>query len=190
MVRGTACHRWWGKDVSIRTGITSECIEESAGVWGVACYTMPWQVCEGAYRGAGDTLTPLPITFLIAIVNLILDPILMFTYKMHLSGAALATVIAQYVGMFAYMALMFSGTSRSPITREEAPPEAVRVKPTLKSVVEDAGHLLPLLGEILSANINMLIRHSTLLATWAVATAVATGIGTYEVAAHQVGGVG
>lgn len=35
-------------------------------------------VCEGAYRGAGDTLTPLPIALAIALVNLVLDPLLIF----------------------------------------------------------------------------------------------------------------
>ena len=35
-------------------------------------------VCEGAYRGSGDTLTPLPIALAIAVVNLVLDPLFIF----------------------------------------------------------------------------------------------------------------
>ncbi len=36
------------------------------------------QVCEGTYRGFGDTMTPLPIAMSVALVNLILDPLLIF----------------------------------------------------------------------------------------------------------------
>lgn len=50
-------------------------------------------VCEGAYRGSGDTLTPLPIALAIALVNLVLDPLLIFARnaggELHYFGAGL-----------------------------------------------------------------------------------------------------
>lgn len=45
---------------------------------------------------------------------------------------------------------------------------------------------LPTLAQLLSANVAMLVRNGTLMTTWALATAVATRMGTLDVAAHQV----
>lgn len=83
-------------------------------------------VCEGAYRGFGDTLTPLPVTFLVAAVNIILDPLLIFGGRgggrglgWGVAGAAWATVIAQYVGIVAYMCLLFGKGTTSPLYRKQ-----------------------------------------------------------------------
>jgi Na+-driven multidrug efflux pump len=83
-------------------------------------------VCEGAYRGFGDTLTPLPVTFLVALVNLILDPLLIFGGRgggrglgWGVAGAAWATVIAQYVGIAAYLCLLFGKGKTSPLYKKE-----------------------------------------------------------------------
>ena len=83
-------------------------------------------VCEGAYRGFGDTLTPLPVTFLVALVNLVLDPLLIFGGKAGgrglgwgVAGAAWATVIAQYVGIAAYLCLLFGKGKTSPLYKKE-----------------------------------------------------------------------
>jgi Na+-driven multidrug efflux pump len=37
-----------------------------------------FMVCEGVYRGFGDTMTPLPIAMTVAFINLFLDPLLIF----------------------------------------------------------------------------------------------------------------
>ena len=93
-------------------------------------------VCEGAYRGFGDTLTPLPVTFLVATVNIILDPLLIFGGRgggrglgWGVAGAAWATVIAQYVGIAAYLCLLFGKGKTSPLYRDKGG----------KKVVEEAG---------------------------------------------------
>mmetsp|Transcript_12815 Transcript_12815/g.26006 ORF Transcript_12815/g.26006 Transcript_12815/m.26006 type:complete len:520 (-) Transcript_12815:1718-3277(-) len=53
---------------------------------------------NGAYRGFQDTRTTLAVASLTNLVNLVLDPILIFHCKMGTAGAALATAISQILG--------------------------------------------------------------------------------------------
>jgi len=58
-----------------------------------------------AMRGCGDTLTPSIIMMSAAVINAILDPLLIFGLlgfpRMELAGAALATIIARAISLFA-----------------------------------------------------------------------------------------
>ncbi len=69
-------------------------------IWyfGAAAVVIP-MVGNGAIRGTGDTVTPMWIMTIAAILNIILDPLLIFGIgpfpRMELEGAALATVIAR-----------------------------------------------------------------------------------------------
>lgn len=142
-------------------------------------------MCEGTFRGAGDTLTPLPVTAAIALINLVLDPLLMFNFNMGMAGAAIATVAAQYTGAVLYLALLLFGGRRSPLTL--TPDEQrERVQERRKSWAEIVMEALPVFGQILAANAAMIVRNGTLLATWALSTATATRMGMLQVASHQV----
>ena len=59
-----------------------------------------------AFRGTMDVVTPLKIAIFSNLVNLILDPILMFTCNMGIGGAALATCIAELVSCVSYIYLL------------------------------------------------------------------------------------
>jgi len=59
---------------------------------------------NGIKNGEGDTFTPMLITLMSVVLNIFLDPIFMFTFKMGVSGAAIATVIAR--GIFGSFALL------------------------------------------------------------------------------------
>ena len=59
---------------------------------------------NGIKNGEGDTFTPMLITLMSVILNIFLDPIFMFTFKMGVSGAAIATVISR--GIFGSYALL------------------------------------------------------------------------------------
>ncbi|XP_057501453.1 protein DETOXIFICATION 42-like [Actinidia eriantha] len=52
---------------------------------------------QGVFRGFKDTKTPLYATLVGDAANIILDPIFIFTFRMGVSGAAIAHVISQYL---------------------------------------------------------------------------------------------
>ena len=57
-----------------------------------------------ALRGAGDTITPLKILVIVNIINIILDPMLIFGFgpfpRMGIAGSAAATVFSRAIGTF------------------------------------------------------------------------------------------
>jgi len=122
---------------------------------------------HGIFRGVQDTRTPFRITLLLNLVNLVLDPLLIFGFGWGLEGAAWATVVAQWAGAGAFLWLIFR-------PRRDLLGSGFRL-PSLRE-------LLPFLrvGGELS------LRTFALIGTMTLATAVATRVGTAEVAAHQV----
>lgn len=54
---------------------------------------------QGTFRGFRDTKTPFYATGTGNLLNAILDPILIFFFGLGVSGAAVATVISEYVDM-------------------------------------------------------------------------------------------
>ena len=62
--------------------------------------------------GEGDTKTPMKIQITATILNIILDPIFIFTFGLGVSGAALATVISMVVTviLYVYVILVKKGT--------------------------------------------------------------------------------
>ena len=122
---------------------------------------------NGAFRGFQDTRTPLVVTTGVALVNLALDPLFIFAFGWGLAGAAWATVVAQWLGAGAFVALAFGRHRR-----------AWRVPlrlPTLRA-----------LAPFVRVGWAMTIRTAALIGTMTAATAVAARVGVVEVAAHQV----
>ncbi len=122
---------------------------------------------RGAFRGFQDTRTPLVIVAVMNLVNLVLDPILIFGLGWGLVGAATATVVAQWSGAAIFLWLLLVGQR-----------EAMGVELRLPSLEE----LLP----FLQIGWTMLLRTGALVGTMTLATAVAARIGIVAVAAHQV----
>ncbi len=121
---------------------------------------------NGAYRGFEDTRTPLKVTLLVNLINVGLDPLLMFGLGWGIRGAAWATLIAQWVGAGWFLVLL---GRRGRV--EGWPGQAVSM-----------AEMLPLirLGSVL------ILRTLMLVVSLTAATAVATRVGTVAVAAHQV----
>lgn len=122
---------------------------------------------HGIYRGWQDTRTPLWLTLAINVVNLVLDPLLIFGFGWGLAGAAWATMIAQWVGAGLFVhALLVRGRRRFYIEPH---------LPTLRD-------LLP----FLQIGGSLGVRTFTLVGTMTLATSVATRLGAVEIAAHQI----
>lgn len=121
---------------------------------------------HGIFRGLQDTRTPFVITAGLNVVNLVLDPILIFAADLGLAGAAWATLIAQGVGgLWFALSLLRRGRRMGLVWR-----------------VPQRRDLRNLLG----AGRALVLRTGSLLAALTLATAVAARIGTSAVAAHQV----
>lgn len=67
-------------------------------------------------RGAGDALTPMKILVFSTLLNIILDPLLIFGIgifpRLEVRGAAYATVLARGIGMVIGLWILFQGHSR------------------------------------------------------------------------------
>lgn len=122
---------------------------------------------RGAFRGYQDTRTPMMVTIGFNIINLTLDPILIFGLGWGLAGAAVATVVAQWLGALTFVYLLLSWRR-----------DALGIVPRWPSVAD--------LAPFFRIASDMLVRTSALIGTMTLATAVATRVGTTEVAAHQV----
>lgn len=124
-------------------------------------------VAHGIFRGHQDTKTPFYVTAGFNVVNLVLDPVLIFGFDMGINGAAIASVFAQWFGV-----AWFAFIARSPALRSRLLQVRgltwVRIKP------------------LVGASAALVIRTGSLLTVFAVATAVATRISNTAVGAHQV----
>lgn len=127
-------------------------------------------VSEGAFRGYGNTKIPLLASGVAAIINLILDPVMMFVMNMGVMGAAAATAISQLGAALVY------GISMNKMEMLPHHHTHTHVKVNRRKVVQT----------ILGANMAMMAKQGSLLLAWAYATARATRLGTAYVAAHQV----
>jgi MATE family multidrug resistance protein len=122
---------------------------------------------NGAFRGYQDTRTPMIVTVAFNVVNVALDPVLIFWAGWGVAGAAAATAVAQWLGALAFTGILL-GTRREELGIE-------LTLPRLRS-------LLP----FLTIGRDLFLRTVTLVGTMTMATAVAARIGVTAVAAHQV----
>ena len=121
---------------------------------------------HGAFRGHMDTRTPLVVAVGVNGLNLVLDPLLIFTFGLGLEGAAVATVIAQYVGAVWFLWLIRS-------RRMASWPR--NFKDSLPSLLALGRN-----GALLT------MRTGLLLAAFTVAASTATRQGAEAIAAHQL----
>jgi len=119
----------------------------------------------GYLRGLQDTRTPLAVAIGTGALNLVLEVALVYGLGWGLAASALTTVVAQYVAAWIYLRQI--GRAARGYGVDLAPhPASLR---RLGSVGRD-----------------LLVRTAALRAALLVATAVATRLGTVDVAAHQI----
>jgi MATE family multidrug resistance protein len=121
---------------------------------------------HGIFRGFQDTKTPLVVTMALNLVNLVLDPLLIFGFDRGLAGAAWATVAAQWAGAIMFVAVTVARRERYGLTRRRPHRADLRV--------------------LLGAGRALVMRTGALLAVLTLATAVAARVGADAVAAHQI----
>ncbi|MBT8166162.1 MAG: MATE family efflux transporter [Acidimicrobiia bacterium] len=149
-------------------GASNEVASEASGYLRIRALAAPAVLIitlgHGAFRGHQDTRTPFYVTLAFNLVNLVLDPLLIFGAGWDLAGAAVATLIAQWFGAGLFLVLL-------------------RRRVGLRFGGVESGEMLGLLR----VGRDVVIRSAALLATFTIATRVAATIGDAEVAAHQVG---
>ena len=121
---------------------------------------------HGAFRGYQNTRTPLLVAAVVNGINLVLDPILIFSFGFGLEGAALATVIAQVIGAVWFIRLL---NKRRMVDR---PADLRKSLPTLIALGKN-GALIAL-------------RTGMILIAFTFAAATAARIGATEIAAYQL----
>ncbi|HHC08573.1 MAG TPA: MATE family efflux transporter [Actinobacteria bacterium] len=122
---------------------------------------------HGAYRGFQDTRTPLVVTGVANLVNVVLDPLLIFGAGWGVSGAAAASAIAQGLAAAVFLVLVQARRGSGLGIRWRRPdPEA--------------------LGSLWGAGRALVLRTAALLAVFTAAAAVAARVSTTALAAHQV----
>lgn len=121
---------------------------------------------NGVFRGFQNMRVPFWIMIGLNLVNVVLDALFIFGFGWGLQGAAWASVIAQYVGAFSFIAILFAQRNVFQIPL---------VLPKLREY-----------ASFLQIGWFGFLRTAALLFTFTLATAVATRLGTVEVAGHQV----
>jgi putative MATE family efflux protein len=119
----------------------------------------------GYLRGLKDTVRPLQVAVGTALLNLVLELVLILGLDRGIGASAAATVVAQWVGATCY--LTWIGRD---VRRRHA------------SLVPRVGSI----GRLLTVSAQLLVRNLSLTGTVLIGTSVATRIGRVDVAAHQV----
>lgn len=103
---------FWGRNLLMLTGAEGAMLELSWQFLKIIFAGMPTMFVFFAFQsikqGQGDTLTPMILAGSSVVLNIILDPIFMFTLNMGISGAAWATVVSRALASFAGLYLIFA----------------------------------------------------------------------------------
>jgi len=101
----------WGKEILLTIGATPDIIDLSWSYLRIICYGLPFMVFSAFFRsilvGEGDTKFPMAVAALGTVLNIILDPIFIFTLNMGVAGAAWATVISQLIVILVFIYMLF-----------------------------------------------------------------------------------
>ena len=101
----------FGEQILVLVGAEGALLEYGSEFLRIILLGMPTMFVFFAFQaikqGQGDTLTPMVLAGVSVVLNIILDPILMFTFDMGIAGAAWATVISRALNSVAGMYLLF-----------------------------------------------------------------------------------
>ncbi|CAG9467636.1 unnamed protein product [Pedinophyceae sp. YPF-701] len=145
---------------------------------------------QAAFRALLDLRTPFLVVLAAGILNLILDPLFMFTFGWGIAGAAWATTISQYAGVLIFIGIIYRNSSKFglPQALEDAQKRRRASSRRPPSALSKVGTLLKSLdwGKYLGRCQILAVRAVLILTTYTLAAIVATNLGTKVIAAHQV----
>lgn len=101
----------YGKGMLFKLGATEAIVELSWLYLKIICYGLPFMVFSAFFRsilaGEGDMKFPMMVAGLGTILNIIFDPIFIFTLNYGVAGAAIATVISQLIVFIVFVYMLF-----------------------------------------------------------------------------------
>ena len=101
----------YGKQILLKIGCTPEVLPEAWEYLKVSCYGISFGVFSGFFRsilaGEGDMKFPMILAGFGTILNIILDPIFIFTLGFGVAGAAWATTISQMIVFVIFIFMLF-----------------------------------------------------------------------------------
>ena len=101
----------WGKDLLLLAGASENTIGPAWDYFSIIIIGYMFMVLSVFFRsiltGEGNVRTPVMIQAMGTVVNIILDPIFMFSLDMGVKGAAVATVVSQTAVCFVFIYMLF-----------------------------------------------------------------------------------
>jgi len=158
-------------------GATGEVLTEATAYMEVIALGLPFMfgffVFIALMRGAGDTVTPMLVMLGTVVLNVVLDPFLIFGWwlfpALGVQGAAIATVFARGLAMVVGMAIMLAGTRGIAISVRDMVPDPAFVPRLLRlgipASIEGTGR---------AVSVNLLL---VVVAVFSVAVEAAFGVG-------------
>lgn len=102
--------QWMGTPEDVMPQSVSYIRTYFAGSIGLVMYNQ----CRGVMQAVGDSRHPLYYLIISSITNVVLDILLIAVFKMDVDGAALATIISQFVSVFLCMGRLMNRFRRMP----------------------------------------------------------------------------
>lgn len=107
----TSAAYFWGRALLATLGVPENLMPLAWGYFRILAWGYIFLVMSVFFRsilsGEGDMRTPMMIQGGGTLLNIVLDPILIFTFDMGVEGAALATVVSQGLAAAAFVYLLF-----------------------------------------------------------------------------------
>jgi putative MATE family efflux protein len=101
----------FGRQMLIVLGAENEILELGWSYLKIICIGLSFLVFSAFFRsilsGEGDMKLPMIVSAVGTVLNIILDPIFIFGFKMGVAGAAIATVISQSIVFIIFVYLLF-----------------------------------------------------------------------------------
>ncbi len=142
-------------------------------IFGGVILMFGFYVFQAIISGWGDTVTPMKLMLVSVVLNIVLDPILIFGVgpfpKMGVGGAAVATVFSRGVASMIGFYYLLSGKKGIKVRTRD-------IKPELQSI-----------SRITQIGVPSAVEQSTLALGFTVMAAIVAGFGTIALAAYGIG---